>query len=233
MDKAQDEYDRLRGMVKDVLNDQISEQQAVLDKLWDQFKVPEDQRAAFYRGIPNLYSEEGLEALMNEVDKLKRRLLSSKKLIKLILKRKAFIQKMLEFEVLATDPKRLFKSSTILNKEEAFRKAAYPTLLQLEDAIREALDQFEQETGEPFMWEGDYYLVTLEKEIEERPMDPTVFGAGQGRAGRKKLNAVKRSTPKTSSSSTRPTGGMRPSARAGASSPGTGLPAGFRAARKK
>ena len=95
-------------------------------------------------------------------------LMSSKKLIKLILKRQAFIQKMLEFEVIASDPKRLFKSSTILNKEEQFRKSAYPTLLKLEDAIREALDQFEEETGEPFMWEGDYYLVVLEKEIEER-----------------------------------------------------------------
>ena len=59
LQKAEDEYNRLRDLVKDKLKDHIADQQAVLDKLWDQLRVPEDARARFYRGIPNLHSEEG------------------------------------------------------------------------------------------------------------------------------------------------------------------------------
>jgi len=170
---------------------QIEEQQALLNKLWDQLHVPEDARAKFYRGIPDLYSEEGLQTLTEEVRRLEAMLLSSKKVIKLVLTRKEFIKRMLEFEVLASDPKRLFKNSAILNKEEQFRRSAYPTLLDLEDQIRQALTEFENETGQPFMWEGQYYLLTLEAEVDERPMDPTVFGVGQGKTMKTKIQQTK------------------------------------------
>ena len=90
---------------------------------------------------------------MDEVARLHAMLLASKGIIKLILKRKAFIQKMMEFEVIASDPRRLFKSSVVLNREEEFRKTAYPTLLDLETKIRAELEAFEEKTGEPFMWE--------------------------------------------------------------------------------
>jgi hypothetical protein len=240
IEKAEKELARLRDMLKDKMKDRIAEQQALLNKLWDQMHVPEDARARFYRGIPNLYSEEGLMALQDEVTRLHNLLLSSKKIIKLILKRKNFIQKMMEFEVIASDPRRLFKNSVQLNKEEQFRRTAYPTLLQLEDAIRDSLTEFEEETGEPFMWEGEYYLVTLEMEIEERPMDPGVFGVGQGKAGRKELSktklAAKKAAAKPATSSRSATTTTRRPASATASSSRTttrtGLPAGFKSARK-
>lgn len=196
LDKMEKELDRLRNLLKASMQDDIDKQQALLDKLWDQLHTPEDQRAQFYRNIPELYSEEGLQMLKDEVRRLHNMLKRSKKLIKLILKRKAFIQRMLEFEVVASDPRRLFKGSKQLNKEEEFRRTAMPTLMKLEDAIREALTEFEEETGEPFMWEGEYYLVTLEMEIEERPLDPGIFGLGQSDSGRKQLKKTKRNASK-------------------------------------
>jgi len=233
-------------MMKDRIGEDIAKQQALLNKLWDQLHVPDDQRRRFYRNIPNLYSPEGLQALMDEVARLHAQLLASKGLIKLILKRKAFIQKMMEFEVIASDPRRLFKSSVVLNREEEFRKTAYPTLLDLEDKIRAELEAFEEKTGEPFMWEGEYYLVTLEMEIEERPIDPGVFGVGQGKSGRKnlqktKLAAQKKTEEKKSSSKTakatsaagaRKTAATssRPTARATTTK--TNLPPGFKTARR-
>ena len=71
-------------------------------------------------------------------------------MIKLILTRKMFIQEMLEFEVIASDPRRLFKNSAQLNKEEQFRHSAYPTLLGLEDQIRVGLTDFEK--GQNLCW---------------------------------------------------------------------------------
>lgn len=204
LDRAEKEYERLRALLKDQLKDKLAEQQAMLHKLWDQLHVPEDARAKFYRNIPDLYSEEGLQILTDEVLRLHNQLLSSKKLIKLILTRKKFIQEMLEFEVIASDPRRLFKNSAQLNKEEQFRRSAYPTLLGLEDQIRVGLTDFENETGEPFMWEGQYYLVTLEAEIEQRPMDPTVFGVVQSKEMKNAQQAAKLAAAKTPAKSAPP-----------------------------
>jgi DNA-binding transcriptional regulator YiaG len=206
LDGAEKELGRLRDLLKDIMQDRVAEQQAILNKLWDQLHVPEDTRARFYRGIPNVYSEEGLMALTAEIERLHAMLLSSKKLIKLILKRAAFIQTMMEFEVVASDPRRLFKSSVQLNKEEQFRRTAYPTLLTLEHAIRTSLTDFEEQTNQPFQWEGEYYLVTLEREIEERPMDPNVFGVGQGQRGRQALENTKRESVKKSAANVSKTG---------------------------
>ena len=144
LEEMERELKRLRDLMRDKMKDSIAGQQELLTKLWDQLRTPEDERARFYNSIPDLYSEEGLKMLQDEVMRLHQMLLASKKLLKLILKRKAFIQKMLEFEVVATDPRRLFQSSRQLNKEEEFRRTAFPTLIKLEDSIREALQDFEQ-----------------------------------------------------------------------------------------
>lgn len=234
-----DELARLKNLLRDQIKDKIAEQQALLDKLWQKLHVPEDAQNRFYRGIPDLYCAEGLSALQEEVERLHKMLLSSKKLIKLILKRKAFIQRMLEFEVVASDPRRLFKSSTQLNKEEEFRRSAYPTLLSLETAIRDGLEVFEEETGVPFEWEGEYYLVTLEHEIENRP-DLTVFGVGGNKAGRKALQKTKiaatrsktraaKSSPGTKSTGTKRTTGVKK--KKSLKSKG-GLPPGFKSVKR-
>jgi len=222
LDRAEAEYERLRALLKDQLKDKLAEQQALLHKLWDQLHVPEDARAKFYRGIPDLYSEEGLQIISDEVIKLHNQLLSSKKLIKLILTRKKFIQEMLEFEVIASDPRRLFKGSAQLMKEEQFRRSAYPTLLDLEEQIKMGLTDFERETGEPFMWEGQYYLVTLETEIAERPMDPVVFGIGMGANMKKQQQDVKiakaKAAPATPATKS-PTPGVKTAAKTPAAAP--------------
>lgn len=144
IDRADKEHKKLRDLTADFFRDAINEQQDLLKELWNQMRVSEDARARFYRRIPDMYSEAGLLSLKEEVARLQKMLKSSKKLIKLIMKRKAFIHSMIEFEVIASDPRRLFKNSLQLNKEEQFRRTAYPSLLQLEDAIREALVKFEE-----------------------------------------------------------------------------------------
>lgn len=63
-----------------------------------------------------------------------------------ILKRSELIQRMMEFEVTASDPNRLFGSSFRLNQEEKFRKAAYPTLVKLETDLIERLTAYKDST---------------------------------------------------------------------------------------
>jgi hypothetical protein len=42
LDKAEKEYERLRDMLKDKMQDRVAEQQALLNQLWDQMHVPDD-----------------------------------------------------------------------------------------------------------------------------------------------------------------------------------------------
>lgn len=53
----------------------------------------------------------------------------------LIIKRNKLLNSMKDFEKITVDPQRLFKSSLHLNKEEKFRKIAYPTLIKMEKEI--------------------------------------------------------------------------------------------------
>jgi len=191
LDKAEKEYNRLRNMMKGQLQGDVDQQKGLLEKLWDRFRVPEEQRTAFYNKHGDLYTEEGLQALRDENRRLHQAFMSSKKILKLIQKREKFMQQMLEFEVVSSDPHRLFKKSTQLNKEEMFRKEAYPTLLKIEKEIRSACTEFEDKTGDGFMLKGEYYLVTLEEEIENRGLNLAVFGVAQGTKGKKDLNKIK------------------------------------------
>merc|ERR1712080_175092 len=126
LDKAEKEYNRLRNMMKGQLQGDVDQQKVLLEKLWDRFRFPEEQRTAWYNKHGDLYSEEGLQALREENQRLHRAFKSSKKILRLIQKREKFIQQMLEFEVVSSDPHRFFKNSTRLNKKCSGKKHTQP-----------------------------------------------------------------------------------------------------------
>lgn len=89
-------------------------------------------------------------------------------------KRVLLLEKMTEFEKIASDPKRLFKSSFQLNSEEKFRNTAYPTLLRFEDSLFDLIDRYESQFG-PFMYEQQDFRKALKEEIDNRIINRTVF----------------------------------------------------------
>lgn len=91
-----------------------------------------------------------------------------------IQKRRELLEKMTEFEKIASDPRRLFKSSFQLNSEEKFRNSAYPSLLKLEEGLFEMVDKFEQVYG-VFIFEDKEFRTALKNEIENRIINRTVF----------------------------------------------------------
>ena len=68
---------------------------------------------------------------------------------------------MVDFEKTASDPKRLFQSSFQLLEEERWRKTCFPTLLMLDDALVQAVQEFERVSGKPFIYDHCRYLDTL------------------------------------------------------------------------
>lgn len=68
---------------------------------------------------------------------------------------------MVDFEKTASDPRRLFRASFQLNEEEKFRRTCFPTLLQLDESLLKAIQDFERASGKPFMLGNRRYRDTL------------------------------------------------------------------------
>ena len=131
--------------------------------------------------FPDLYSPVTVELLIQEIERLTARykkygailekiqqredllkvVESSEDNLCIMLKWFPFVvQKMLEFEKTASDPRRLFRSSFQLNEEERFRKTCFPTLMKMENALKVDVAQFEIDNGPGAVveWKGEKFL---------------------------------------------------------------------------
>ncbi|KAF9115212.1 carboxypeptidase C prc1 [Mortierella sp. AM989] len=145
--------------------------------VWDTCLVTKPEREQFKSAIEqdDVTFSEKLERIQTEMETCRVRFSKSSVVYKLMMTRSNHIERMKNFEHSASDPKRLFQSSFQLVEEEKFRRRAYPTLLKFERTLIEAIESFEREHGEHFMYEGVPYLETLQAEIEKRHVNETVF----------------------------------------------------------
>ncbi|KAI8604889.1 microtubule associated protein-domain-containing protein [Dissophora ornata] len=156
---------------------QSAECWSALTAVWDTCLVCEQERKSFRSAIEqdDVTFVEKMERIQSEIDNCRVRFSKSSAVYKLMMMRSSHIERMIAFEQTARDPKRLFQSSFQLVEEEKFRRRAYPTLLKLENSLIEAIEKFEKEDGERFVYEGLPYLETLQAEIEKRHVNETVF----------------------------------------------------------
>ncbi|KAG0017941.1 hypothetical protein BGZ80_007757 [Entomortierella chlamydospora] len=151
---------------------QSGEPWKALAAVWDTCLVCEQERERFRSAIDQ---DEKLERIQTEIETCRVRFSKSSAVYKLMMTRSNHIERMISFEHSASDPKRLFQSSFQLVEEEKFRRRAYPTLLKLERTLIEAIETFEKDNGDPFMYDGVPYLETLQAEIDKRHVNETVF----------------------------------------------------------
>lgn len=162
----------MKGYLEYLREDHKRKFNEIFMKIKNEFKEASEIFGQAAREYPE--TDEGLAEMRVEITKL----LPKKKLYIEILnkveRRKMLLVKMLEFEKIASDPKRLFKSSFQLNSEEKFRNSAYPTLLKLEEMLFSAIERYEEEF-DLFKLEGKPYRDILRDEIERRIINRTVF----------------------------------------------------------
>ena len=130
-----------------------------------------------YRNLTDENDEKNDKGLLQIKNRIKD--LESKKdlfleINNLINNRYALLERMNEFEKIASDPKRLFKSSFQLNREEKFRKNAFPSLLKLETELIDKLKEYTEKYGIFYKNEENYENV-LKAEIEGRIINKMVF----------------------------------------------------------
>lgn len=152
------------------------EQERLFDKIFENTMAQlSDIRLILGKRLTNYpRTERGLMEMRAELEKLLPMREIYIEIKEKINKRKNLLDKMTEFEKIASDPKRLFKSSFQLNSEEKFRNNAYPSLLKMEESILELIEKFEKNYG-TFEYNGEEYKTALKYEIENRIINRTVF----------------------------------------------------------
>ncbi|KAG1264971.1 hypothetical protein G6F68_003952 [Rhizopus microsporus] len=177
MVKLKDIVNNLDPFIKRAFEKYILQFKGQLESLWDSCLVSRLERDEF---IASLYKKNTKQEIKFTVDKHIRYLRSmvpkGQALLVLMKERKDLIQKMIDFEKKASDPKRLFQASFQLLEEEKWRNTCLPRLLQLDRSLIKAIQEFEKLAGKPVMFGGKRYLDTLLEEIADREANQTFFG---------------------------------------------------------
>ncbi|KAI7857933.1 hypothetical protein BDC45DRAFT_499701 [Circinella umbellata] len=178
LQELRSEFDQLKEVVRKMAEAYIDEFREKLEDLWDKALLTQKERAEF---IAKLHEKadtmDEVHLLVDEhIKYLQRVQPKARAVARLMKQRKELIQKMVDFEKTASDPKRLFRSSFQLNEEERWRKTCFPTLLMLDEALVQAVHDFERVSGKPFIYDHCRYLDTLRDEITDRAATQTFFG---------------------------------------------------------
>ncbi|KAG5859655.1 hypothetical protein KMI_05g08370 [Encephalitozoon hellem] len=152
------------------------EQERLLDEIYE-------KKRSLLKGLVDVFgedmkdftkTEEGIQEMAEMISKLESKKDLFLSIRSLVEKREELISKMNEFEKIASDPKRLFRSSLQLLSEEKFRNSAYPNLIRIEEAIFKLLDEYEGRFGK-LIKNGTDFRRSLREEIESRVVNKTVF----------------------------------------------------------
>lgn len=154
----------------------IKEQNRLFDEIYNRTigQLKEIDEILGKENVNYLKSEESLLEMRKRLDKYENIKDKHDEIVDLLKRRRSLLERMTEFEILASDPKRLFKSSFQLNSEEKFRNSAYPSLLKIEESLFDKIESFEENYGE-FVHEKKPYKLALKHEIENRIINRTVF----------------------------------------------------------
>ncbi|KAI8636916.1 hypothetical protein BD408DRAFT_425401 [Parasitella parasitica] len=177
MIQLQEIMDSIDPLVKSVFDKYIQQFKVQLIPLWDACLLSQVERAEF---IASLYEKNTKLEIKSQVDHHMTYLTSihieGQALKALMKERKDLIQKMIDFEKTASDPKRLFQASFQLLEEEKWRNNCLPRLLYLDRQLIKAINEFEKLAGKPVMIGERRYLDTLLDEIADREANQTFFG---------------------------------------------------------
>lgn len=144
---------------------------------WNALGESKEERESFMKEHSSS-SIQALQQMSKYLSVLKPLAENAARIRTLINDRISLIQRMKDFEVTASDPARLFRSSFQLNQEEKFRKSALPTLLSIEKKLFVECAQFEGDAKRPFILDDGSipFVDALQLDISSRYVNETVFG---------------------------------------------------------
>ena len=192
--------EELFELQKEKFEEMFAKSMSRLTEVWNMLDTEQRDRDAFMEDIDS-YSLDGLTLIEQEINLLQGKAKAYHFIKQHIEKRDQIKQEMIDFEVSASDPKRLFRPSFQLMAEEKFRKTAFPSLLRIESKIRTLISEFEANHG-TFLYKSKEFLPVMEKEIKERHVNENVFGFHPEKKLESSLTPKKESNRQSSSIST-------------------------------
>ncbi|KAJ3323376.1 carboxypeptidase C prc1 [Boothiomyces sp. JEL0866] len=154
------------------MRDRISSLLHETEELWEKCSSPKEHQERIVNQITP-YTLNSVTILETELQAMQSRYKSTKKIIDLVHKRADLLNRIKQFEITASDPKRLFQPSFQLLEEEKFRKTCFPSLLKLEGELKISIELYQQ-NGNEFRYK-DFTLHTLNQEIAMRFINTSVF----------------------------------------------------------
>ncbi|KAK3815373.1 MAG: microtubule associated protein-domain-containing protein [Benniella sp.] len=199
------ELSRLEELRSEKLQDLIMDERNALYELWDKLYYSPEQQEKFTPLLDDDFTEENLALHEEEVARLKLEVEEHENILNAIEQYRKMLDDIREFEITSMDARRLFhRDPGRLLREEKFRKRVAREFPRVEKELEDALYEWQEIKGRPFLVYGEEYIKTMKlhaqearegKENEKLWRTPTSKRIGLPSGNRTPTSQHKRITP--------------------------------------
>lgn len=238
INEFQDELVRLNELKHENLHLFVEDARYRIQELWDSLYFSEDEMLEFTPAFSDVYSDALLEAHERELARLEALKEQRAPILELVDRHRSLVTEQKELQTSAKDASRLMgrgqkgekRDPGKLLREEKMRKRIARELPKVAADLHNALDQWEDEYGRPFLVHGERYLETLEEESKPAPSTrshtpstrsrtpgnpPPSASRGQRSVGPSRADSTRRSAAPSRAMTKTPTGAPPKRERAG------------------
>ncbi|KAF8937852.1 hypothetical protein BGZ58_002060 [Dissophora ornata] len=162
------ELSRLEELKSEKLQEFIMEERDTLYELWDKLYYSLGQRESFTPVFDENFTDENLAIHESEVTRLRQEVEETEHILAAIEQYRRMLDDIRDFEITSMDAQRLFhRDPGRLLREEKFRKRIAREFPKVESALEEALYQWQQIKGRPFLVYGEEYINTMKLHAQQ------------------------------------------------------------------
>ncbi|KAF9357462.1 hypothetical protein BGX34_009357 [Mortierella sp. NVP85] len=162
------ELSRLEELRSEKLQDLIMDERNALYELWDKLYYSPEQQEKFTPLLDDDFTEENLALHEEEVARLKLEVEEHENILNAIEQYRKMLDDIREFEITSMDARRLFhRDPGRLLREEKFRKRVAREFPRVEKELEDALYEWQEIKGRPFLVYGEEYIKTMKLHAQE------------------------------------------------------------------
>lgn len=150
------------------LQELVMDERDALYELWDKLYYSPEQQEKFTPLFDDKFTEENLSAHETEVARLKQEVEQNEHILNAIEQYRRMLDDIREFEITSMDARRLFhRDPGRLLREEKFRKRIAREFPKVEKELEDALYEWQQVNGRPFLVYSEEYIKTMKHHAQE------------------------------------------------------------------
>ncbi|KAK7530948.1 microtubule associated protein-domain-containing protein [Phyllosticta citribraziliensis] len=186
INEYEDELSRLNELKRQNLHLFVEDARDRLQQLWDSLYFSEEEMLDFTPAFSDVYSDALLSAHEAEIERLEALKEQRAPVLTLVDRHRSLVNERDELNAASQDASRLMargqkgerRDPGKLLREEKMRKRTAKELPKVEAELRQALENWEDEYGRPFLVHGERYLEEIEAASAKAPARSKTPGAG-------------------------------------------------------